>query len=147
MKKILFSLLLVALVASGCGSKEEEKKETTVTVCTLDEWGMETEQEIIPDGRRIEKITMTITVKGASEAEQREGVKEVEEDYEGVEMQVSIDGDDIVMIISMEIDKLEELPPILGLDDSDIEALKEIKYKEYISNTEESGAICKEVTK
>ena len=152
MKKILFSLLLIVLIVSSCGSKEQ-KEETTVTVCILEEGDMKLEQEIIPDGKMIEKITITGTGKGAlqgaSQIERRAQVKEVEEsfgEYKGVEMEVSLDKDDMVMIISMEVDKLEEFPPVLE-SDLGVDEFKETTYKEYVRSTKLGGATCKEVTK
>ncbi|MDF9824121.1 hypothetical protein M2475_000471 [Breznakia sp. PF5-3] len=150
MKKICLSIFFFALLVSGCsGDGKKEAKESTV--CKIDVSGSSMEMVIVPDGKKLDEITVTAVqedaVAGVSESERESGLKAIKEqfgEYKGTEFDISFDGDDLVLKVTLKVNEIEEFPPMLGMDNITVDDLKDTPYKTYVKNLKTNGADCKE---
>lgn len=150
MKKLLASLFATLLLVAGCsggGSSSGTK------VCTVDEAtaGMDMEIEIKEDDGKVGKLTFKAENENDLYKEMSDDDLKAMEDqmneslsqYDGIKMSSSIDGSVMKIEITMDIQKLDELPSEFNMTGSDTEELKNMKFDDFVKEIEDAGAKCK----
>ncbi|MDF9825535.1 hypothetical protein M2475_001600 [Breznakia sp. PF5-3] len=150
MKKLLASLFATLLLVAGCsggGSSSGTK------VCTVGEdvAGMEMEIEIKEDDGKVGKLTFKAEnendlYKEMSDEDLKAYEDEMNENlsqYDGIKISSSIDGNVMKIEVTMDIQKLDELPREFNMTGSDTEELKNMKFDDFVKEMEDAGAKCK----
>ncbi|MDF9837554.1 MULTISPECIES: hypothetical protein [unclassified Breznakia] len=151
MKKLLASLFATLLLVAGCSGGGGSSSGTKV--CTVDESvaDMAMEIEIKEEDGKVGKLTFKAENENDLYKEMSDDDLKAMEDqmneslsqYDGIKMSSSIDGNVMKIEITMDIQKLDELPREFNMTGSDTEELKNMKFDDFVKEMEDAGAKCK----